>query len=298
MAPAMSMRCITVPPRMNPSGLASFGRTTCTISVADSAARFGSARPWISKASLTASGPRVEPSIVLAFGVDERLQREAQLRRQLLLTERPQERHRALIAPQLRDAARTPRQVLLQLLLQAWGQLAFQVVRKQPDDRPAAAPHDPESLLRPYAFLRSFELEVVADPHRKLRLPEPVAAAGVAVEQCLVRIEDVFVVLVEQRPPRPVEVDREAERERLEADAVRGAAVDEAEAADVPRRPVDRRRALDRVRVGDEADHRRARGRRRRPDIERLVVEAGGAETGERHRTQPADDAERRERRL
>ena len=35
MAPAMSMRCITVPPRMNPSGFASFGRTTCTISVAE-----------------------------------------------------------------------------------------------------------------------------------------------------------------------------------------------------------------------------------------------------------------------
>src|SRR5579872_1040350 len=41
MAPAMSMRCITVPPRMNPSGFASFGRTTCTISVADSEARLG-----------------------------------------------------------------------------------------------------------------------------------------------------------------------------------------------------------------------------------------------------------------
>ena len=41
MAPAMSMRCITVPPRMNPSGLASFGSTTCTISVAESAARLG-----------------------------------------------------------------------------------------------------------------------------------------------------------------------------------------------------------------------------------------------------------------
>src|SRR5213082_907856 len=37
----MSMRCITVPPRMNPSGFSSFGRTTSTISVADSAARFG-----------------------------------------------------------------------------------------------------------------------------------------------------------------------------------------------------------------------------------------------------------------
>src|SRR5688572_21235137 len=42
MAPAMSMRCMTVPPRMNPSGFASFGSTTCTISVADSSARFGS----------------------------------------------------------------------------------------------------------------------------------------------------------------------------------------------------------------------------------------------------------------
>jgi hypothetical protein len=28
MAPAMSMRCITVPPRMYPSGFASFGSTT------------------------------------------------------------------------------------------------------------------------------------------------------------------------------------------------------------------------------------------------------------------------------
>ncbi len=35
MAPAMSIRCITVPPRMNPSGFASFGSTTCTISVKD-----------------------------------------------------------------------------------------------------------------------------------------------------------------------------------------------------------------------------------------------------------------------
>src|ERR1051325_10932909 len=40
MAPAMSMRCITVPPRMNPSGFASFGSTTWTISVSDSDARF------------------------------------------------------------------------------------------------------------------------------------------------------------------------------------------------------------------------------------------------------------------
>src|SRR5690242_6090279 len=37
----MSIRCMTVPPRMNPSGLASFGSTTWTISVADSDTRFG-----------------------------------------------------------------------------------------------------------------------------------------------------------------------------------------------------------------------------------------------------------------
>jgi hypothetical protein len=36
----MSMRCITVPPSMYPSGFASFGRTTCTISVALSEGRF------------------------------------------------------------------------------------------------------------------------------------------------------------------------------------------------------------------------------------------------------------------
>src|SRR3954471_4532615 len=44
MAPAMSIRCITVPPRMNPRGLASLGSTTWTISVSDSDARFGCMR--------------------------------------------------------------------------------------------------------------------------------------------------------------------------------------------------------------------------------------------------------------
>src|SRR3954453_7303946 len=37
----MSIRCMTVPPRMNPRGFASFGNTTWTISVADSDERFG-----------------------------------------------------------------------------------------------------------------------------------------------------------------------------------------------------------------------------------------------------------------
>src|SRR5688572_387507 len=41
MAPAMSIRCMTVPPRMYPSGFASLGSTTCTISVALAEAGFG-----------------------------------------------------------------------------------------------------------------------------------------------------------------------------------------------------------------------------------------------------------------
>src|SRR6188472_3353643 len=43
MAPAMSIRCMTVPPRMNPSGLASFGRTTWVITENESAGLFGMA---------------------------------------------------------------------------------------------------------------------------------------------------------------------------------------------------------------------------------------------------------------
>src|SRR4051812_10057311 len=41
MAPAMSIRCMTVPPRMNPSGLASFGRTTWVITEKESAGLLG-----------------------------------------------------------------------------------------------------------------------------------------------------------------------------------------------------------------------------------------------------------------
>src|SRR4051812_28894218 len=104
----MSIRCMTVPPRMKPSGLASFGSTTCTISVADSSARFG---------------------------------------------------------------------------------------------------------------VRS---EIVANPDREARLAEPLAAAH-PFRRAVLREDDVFPRLVEGRSPRPVEVDREAERERLEAEPVRGA---------------------------------------------------------------------------
>src|ERR1700676_4159312 len=113
MAPAMSIRCMTVPRRMNPSGFASLGSTTWTISVADSAARLG---------------------------------------------------------------------------------------------------------------VRSRLLEVVADPDREPRLAEHGAPAG-----C--RKQHVLPVLVEERAPRPVEVDREPEREGLETHSVGGAAIPQPEAA-------------------------------------------------------------------
>jgi hypothetical protein len=40
-APAMSIRCMTVPPRMNPSGLASLGRTTWVMTETESAGVLG-----------------------------------------------------------------------------------------------------------------------------------------------------------------------------------------------------------------------------------------------------------------
>ena len=66
-------------------------------------------------------------------------------------------------------------------------------------------------------------LEVVADPHLELRRAERAAAA-------LRGEERVFPILVEQRAPREVEVDREPEQEALEPEAIRRAAVAQAEA--------------------------------------------------------------------
>src|SRR5512134_899045 len=81
--------------------------------------------------------------------------------------------------------------------------------------------------LTTYHFCFSLSpLEVVTDPDRETRLAEPGAAA-------LVGEDDVLPFAVEERAPRPVEMDREAERERLEAEAVRGAAVDQLEPLDV-----------------------------------------------------------------
>src|SRR5688572_22820444 len=113
----MSMRCMTVPPRMNPSGLASFGRTTCTISVADPSARLAGAG----------------------------------------------------------DGTVCPAPSFASFASSAVSEIGF-------------------------------TLKVVADPHREARFAE-FAAAAVGGEQ------HVFPLPVEQRAPRPVEVDREAEGE-------------------------------------------------------------------------------------
>src|SRR6476659_1505904 len=62
-------------------------------------------------------------------------------------------------------------------------------------------------------------LKVVPDPDAELDLPQPLAA-GLAVLRSLIRVQVVFPILVEQRAPGPVEVDRESQRERLQPHAV------------------------------------------------------------------------------
>jgi len=69
---------------------------------------------------------------------------------------------------------------------------------------------DPKSTR---SEIRNRVLPVVADPHRELRLAEFLAAARQVVF-------DVFPVPVQESAPRPVEVEREPERHRREADAV------------------------------------------------------------------------------
>src|SRR5687767_5065813 len=69
-------------------------------------------------------------------------------------------------------------------------------------------------------------LEVVADPEREARLTQPFAA-GLAFAPPLKGKDVILPLPVEQRPPGPVEVNREPQRERLQPDAVRGAAVDQ-----------------------------------------------------------------------
>src|SRR5512140_457482 len=104
----MSIRCITVPPRMNPSGFASFGNTTCTISVALSDGRFG-----------------VSTILVPAIAIDERLQRAPEFGREILLADRVEERDGGLIGLQLRHALRAASQMPLQLVVHLLRQVAL-----------------------------------------------------------------------------------------------------------------------------------------------------------------------------
>ena len=118
--------------------------------MADSEARFGSTRPCIGVDALTAGGPvvgersrsaaRVEPSVLVAFGVDEGLQRQPELRREFVLTKRPEERDGLLVGMELRHTVRAALQVRFQLLLKGGWQLPFQIVRQKPDNGTAAAP--------------------------------------------------------------------------------------------------------------------------------------------------------------
>src|SRR3954449_10370650 len=63
----------------------------------------------------------------------------------------------------------------------------------------------------------SKRLEIVPDPDREARLPEPLAP-GRPLLDALVSEDVVFVVLVEQRAPGPVEVNGETEREGFQPD--------------------------------------------------------------------------------
>src|SRR5580765_3531120 len=140
-------------------------------------------------------------------------------------------------------------------------------------------------------------LEVVPDPHRESRLA-PLVAAPVAVQAAAVvpREQQVLPRGVEKRPPGTVQVDREAERERLEAQPVRRATVLQAEAVDdapraerqdwLPVRVEDR----DAERVDLVAGDRLAQHRVARPELvalrgarvrRRLVVEPRAADAGE-----------------
>src|SRR5262245_59002504 len=68
---------------------------------------------------------------------------------------------------------------------------------------------DPPEVLSPKPVA---VLKIVPDPDGEVRLTERVTAA-------LRGEDDVLPVLVEERSPSPVEVDREPERERLEPDS-------------------------------------------------------------------------------
>src|SRR6185369_6633710 len=135
------------------------------------------------------------------------------------------------------------------------------------------------------------ELEVVTDPERELRFPEPARPTL----QC---IDDVFVVLVQQGSPRPIEMHREANEECLQPEAVRRARVDQPEAADrglgTEHRVLQPRHAIGSRQTND----RRFDARTGLPPRKGLAIEVSAAHAGEEHAADAAEDPERREHRF
>src|SRR3977135_370656 len=138
------------------------------------------------------------------------------------------------------------------------------------------------------------------DPDCEARLPEVrrAADAGAVGGDACAGKDHALPVLVEQRAPRPVEGDREAERERFEPEAVRRAAVLQAEAGDLLCAVYERRRlqagfwigvenlaAGHRVDLGAQDDlthlvravHKLEAGRITRAGVRRLLAAEPGA---------------------
>ena len=77
-------------------------------------------------------------SIAGSSCVDERLQRAAQLRREIVVADRVEEGDRRLVGLQLRDAARARGEVAFELRVDVRRQLVLDVVREEPDEVGAA----------------------------------------------------------------------------------------------------------------------------------------------------------------
>jgi Flp pilus assembly protein TadD/predicted aspartyl protease len=132
--------------------------------------------------------------------------------------------------------------------------------------------------------------EVVANP--ELEPPLPPLVRGHLVPE-----EQVLPVLVEQGPPGPVEVDREPQREGLEADPVRRPAADQPETGHGHRIPVDRHREP-RGRIEDVPHEGSELLRLVGPELETGVVPPAGADVEEQHAADAAEDPDGREHRL
>ena len=108
----------------------------------------------------------------------------------------PRVRHRRVPLSERSTSLLASAQVLLELVVGSGCEPTFEIVGQQVD-HPGTR----------------FESEVSADPEGDSHLSEVVAAPQLAEEY-------VFPFLVEERPPGPVDVDREADGERRQAKAV------------------------------------------------------------------------------